>query len=115
MEEIKPEQSGLIYHDKGISVFVKKRDTLTFFFCNKIKRTGSPEQTQGGNLGSTPIEVRVQTKLPDSLSLSRAGSLQPLHWQTTVKICTDFQLPRKAPPTLGPSLGFNPSYHLISQ
>lgn len=67
MESIKPEQSGLIYHEKEISVFVKKRNTLIFFFCNKIKGTGSPEQTQEGNLGSIQIAVQVKTKLPNSL------------------------------------------------
>lgn len=114
MEEIEPEQSGLIYHEKGTSVFVKERDTL-ISFLQQNQRNWVPRSDTGGNLGSTPIAVQVQTNLPDSLSLSRAGSLQPLHWQTTVKICTNFQLPRKAPPTPGPSLGFNTSYHLISQ
>lgn len=41
MESIKPEQSGLIYHEKEISVFVKKRNTLIFFFsATKSKGLG---------------------------------------------------------------------------
>ena len=47
MEEIKPEQSGLIYHEKGISVFVKKRDTLTFFSATKSKELGPQSRHKG--------------------------------------------------------------------
>ena len=62
---------------KKSQCLLRREIHLIFFFCNKIKGTGSPEQTQGGNLGSIQIAVQVKTKLPNSLWLSIAGSFPP--------------------------------------
>lgn len=47
MKEIKLKQSGLIYHEKGISVFVKKRDTLIFFLQQNQKNWVPRADTRG--------------------------------------------------------------------
>lgn len=105
MESIKPEQSGLIYHEKEISVFVKKRNTLIFFFLQQNQRDWVPRADTRGKLRFNPNCGAGKDKAPQQ-SLTEHSRLlsspSSLHRQTTVKICTDLQLPRKAPPKVLP-------------
>ena len=76
MESIKPEQSGLIYHEKEISVFVKKRNTLIFFFLQQKQRDWVPRADTRGKLRFNPNCGAGKDKAPQQ-SLSIAGSFPP--------------------------------------
>lgn len=83
MESIKPEQSGLIYHEKEISVFVKKRNSLIFFFffLQQNQRDWVPRADTRGKLRFNPScgagadKAPQQSLTEQSRLLASPGSL----------------------------------------